>query len=403
MKALILCAGSSTRTHPLTITRPKPMLKVANKMILEHTLENLSGLIDEAVIVVGFKKEMIISCFGSKYKNIKLTYVEQKEQLGTGHAIMSAKDSISDRFIVIPGDDLISKKDLINVLENEYGWLLKEVENPSLFGIVSTQNGKAASVEEKPKNPKSNLASTGCFIADKRLIEMMQKLPKSQRGEYEITDALNFYIKERDMVCVTVSDYWLPISYPWDILAANEFLLNRIERSDFIGETEEGVTVNGKVILGKGSIILAGSYLEGNIIIGENCRVGPNAYIRGNTSIGNNCRVGPAEVKNCVFFDNVRCDHVSYVGDSVLGDGAHLGAHTVIANLRHDKSTIRSEVKGELVDTKRKKLGAIIGDNANIGINTSIYPGRKIWPRCYTAPAEIVKKDVVSNDDKKKD
>ena len=106
MQCVILAAGKSTRTYPLTVTRPKALLKIANKTILEHTFDNLIGLVNEIIVIVGFKKEMIIDYFGSDYQGIKLTYVEQNEQLGTGHALACARDKIDDKFLMLNGDDL---------------------------------------------------------------------------------------------------------------------------------------------------------------------------------------------------------------------------------------------------------------------------------------------------------
>ena len=106
MKAVVLAAGKSTRTYPLTLTRPKPLLEVANKPILQHNLESLSGLIDEVILVVGYRKEMIKERFGEEFNGIKLTYVEQKEQLGTGHALLHAEGYVSGRFLVLMGDDI---------------------------------------------------------------------------------------------------------------------------------------------------------------------------------------------------------------------------------------------------------------------------------------------------------
>jgi bifunctional UDP-N-acetylglucosamine pyrophosphorylase/glucosamine-1-phosphate N-acetyltransferase len=130
-------------------------------------------------------------------------------------------------------------------------------------------------------------------------------------------------------------------------------------------------------------------------MIGENCTIGPNCFIRSCTTIGNDSKVGNAvEIKNSIIGDNTSIGHLSYVGDSVIGDYVNLGAGTITANLRHDDKNISSPVKGDMVDSGRRKLGAIIGDNVHTGINTSIYPGRKIWPEKTTLPGEIVSKDV---------
>lgn len=397
MKAIILCAGKSTRLYPLTLTCPKPLIKIANKTILEHNLEELSGLIDEAIIVVGYKKEMIIDAIGKNFGKIKISYVEQIEQLGTGHAILCAKDKIKDneKFLIVPGDDLFSKIDIKNCLKYEFSVLCKEVSDPEKWGIVvSDKTGFIIDIEEKPKHPKSNTANTALWVMNKDIISIMEKQKKSIRGELEITCALKEFIKKNKVKCVTVLDYWLPIGYPWHIIEANEFLLKRIKKNDIKGKIHKGAIIEGKIILGKGSEILSGVLIEGNLIVGTNTKIGPNCYIRGSTTIGNDCKVGQAvEIKNSVLFDFSKIPHLSYVGDSIIGKNANLGAGTIVANLRHDNSNVKSVVKDNLIDSGRRKLGAVIGDNVHTGINSSILPGRKMWPNTTTRPGEVVDKD----------
>ena len=397
MKAIILCAGKSTRLYPLTLTCPKPLIKIVNKTILEHNLEALQGLVDEVILVVGYKKEMIIEKFGNKFGKIKISYVEQVEQLGTGHAVLCAKKFLTkdERFLIIPGDDLFSKVDIKNCLKHDFAILCKEVNDPQNWGIINVdKNDFMTSIEEKPKTSKSNLASTGFMIVDYNLFDLLVKEKKTVRGEIEIPSALNVLCKKEKFKCVKVIDFWLPIGYPWHIIEANEFLLIRIKKNEVKGKIHKNVSIDGKIIIGKNSEILPGVIIEGNLVVGENTKIGPNCYIRGSTTIGDNCKVGQAvEVKNSVLFDNAKIPHLSYVGDSVIGNNANLGAGTIVANLRHDNTNVRSMVKENLVDSGRRKFGAVVGDNVHTGINTSILPGRKIWPNLTTRPGEVVDKD----------
>ena len=396
MKAIILCAGKSTRLYPLTLTCPKPLIKIANKTILSHNLEQLQGLVDEAIIVVGYKKEMIIDSIGKSFGKIKITYVEQTEQLGTGHAVLCTKDKIAknERFLIVPGDDLFSKIDIKNCLKNNYAVLCKEVSDPEKWGIiVADKNGLIVDIEEKPKKPKSNLASTGLMVVDYKLVELLEKQGKTERGEIEIPDALKMFSKKDKIFCQKVNDYWLPIGYPWHIIEANEFLLKRLKKN-VKGKIHKNTFINGVISLGKGSEILPGVIIEGNVLVGENTKIGPNCYIRGSTTIGDNCKIGQGvEIKNSVLFDGAKVPHLSYVGDSIIGKNSNLGAGTIVANLRHDNSNVRSTIKDSLIDSGRRKLGAVIGDNVHTGINTSILPGRKIWPNLMTRPGEVVDKD----------
>lgn len=187
------------------------------------------------------------------------------------------------------------------------------------------------------------------------------------------------------------------IRYPWDLISANESYFSEFAGDNIRGEIHPLAVVEGSLHLGHGSRILPGVFIEGKVVIGENCKIGPNCYIRGNTSIGDKCHIGQSvEIKNCIILSNTNVGHLSYIGDSVLGEKVNLGAGTTTSNLRHDGKNHRSTVGGQLVDTGRRKFGAIIGDGVHTGIHTSIYPGRKLWPHTTTLPGEIVRHDVVA-------
>jgi bifunctional UDP-N-acetylglucosamine pyrophosphorylase/glucosamine-1-phosphate N-acetyltransferase len=198
--------------------------------------------------------------------------------------------------------------------------------------------------------------------------------------------------KARNLVA---SKQALSILYPWDLLRVNELLVGALAENQIEGTMSDRVEIDGHLVLGAGSRILPGVYIEGNVVIGRDCKIGPNCYIRGSTAIGDNCHVGQAvEIKNCILMDHVAIGHLSYVGDSIFGSRTNLGAGTITANLRHDGSNHQSMVGSTLVDTGRRKFGAILGDNVHTGIHTSLYPGRKLWPGMGTLPGAIVRKDL---------
>lgn len=184
------------------------------------------------------------------------------------------------------------------------------------------------------------------------------------------------------------------ITHPWDLLRANEQYLDGLRESRIAGEVHPMAVIDGIVMIGEGTRLLPGVVIEGNVVIGKNCKIGPNCYLRGHTSIGDGCHVGNAvEVKNSILLSSTNVGHLSYVGDSVLGERVNLGAGTIISNLRHDGANHRSLVDGVLVDTGRRKFGAVIGDGVHTGIHTAIYPGRKIHPHASTFPGEVVRTD----------
>ena len=393
MQAVILAAGKSTRTYPLTLTRPKPLLKIINKSILEHNLDALNGIVNEAVIIIGYKGDMIRKAIGKRYKSISIKYIEQKEQLGTGHAVKLAEYHLKDRFIVLGGDDLFSKKDIKRCVKHKYCVLAQKVKEPKKFGIIDVKNNFLIKIEEKPLNPKNNLANTALYVLDKKVFDA--EIKKSKRGEYELTDYVSSFSKKEKIFVEKVKDYWLPISYPWSYLEANVFFLRRIKKRVIKGRIEKGVVVKGKIILEKGAVIRSGTYIEGPIYIGKNTEIGPQAHLRPDVIIMDSCKIGKAELVDCVIMNKSVCKHKAYIGHSVIGENVNLGAGLITSDYRHDGSNHITLINDQKVDTGRRKLGTFIGDNVKTGIGTLIYPGRKIWPGKTTLPGEIVRKDVM--------
>lgn len=391
MQAIILAAGKSTRTFPLTLTRPKPMLKVLDKTILEHNLDALKGIVEEAIIVVGYMADMIKNKLGSIYNGIKITYVEQKKQSGTYDAVKCAEELVNDKIIILGGDDLFSKDDIKACIKHKYSILASEVKNPEKFGVLEIQDNYLTGIEEKPAKPKSNFANTALYVLDKGIFKINVK--KSKRGEFEFTDAVTEFAKTNKVYVEKVKDYWLPIGYPWSYLEANVFMIKRMKKSEIKGTIEQGVSIKGNIFLGEGSVIKGFSYIEGPVYIGKNCEIGPYCHIRPDTIIMDNCRIGKTELFDVVIMDNTTSKHFGYLAHGVIGEKVNIGAGTVTADYRHDGKNNWTIVNGVKIDSGRRKLGAFIGDNVNTGIYTKIYPGRKLWPNTTTLPGEIVTKD----------
>ena len=164
MQAVILAAGEGTRVRPLTITRPKPSLKVLGKSILEYNLEALSSLVDEVILVVGYKGREIEKTIGHHFKSLRINYVWQERQLGTAHAAKKAKKLIKDKFLLLNGDDVYSKRDIKECLEKFPSILLGKVKDPSKFGVVETKRNFVKDIIEKPRKPVSDLVNTGLYF-----------------------------------------------------------------------------------------------------------------------------------------------------------------------------------------------------------------------------------------------
>jgi bifunctional UDP-N-acetylglucosamine pyrophosphorylase/glucosamine-1-phosphate N-acetyltransferase len=392
MQAVIMAAGRSTRTQPLTVGTPKPLLKVLDTPILEHNLDQLVGIVDEVIIIVGFKKDMVMDYFGSSYKGIKLIYAEQERQLGTGHALMTAKQFLKDRFLVLNGDDLFSREDMKALTKHDYAILVKEMDDVRKFAAVMVENGKVTELIEKPKENYSRYANVGCYCLKKSVFEI--QLKTSERGEYEITDYITAVAKMGLMEYETAK-FWLPVSYPWSFLEANVAMLREKKESSIhpTATIEDGATIKGLVVIGKDTIVKSGAYIEGPVFIGNNCTIGPGAYLRPDTIIMDNVNTR-AELYDVVIMDKVTAKHACYIAHSVVGEQANIGAGFITADYRHDRKNQVTLVNGRKVDSMRKKLGAFIGANVSTGIGTLMYPGRKIWPNQTTLPGQVVTKDI---------
>ncbi|MHA1268844.1 MAG: bifunctional sugar-1-phosphate nucleotidylyltransferase/acetyltransferase [Candidatus Helarchaeota archaeon] len=404
MKAVILVAGEGKRLRPLTLTRPKHLLPVAGKPILEYTVEMLKKIdIKDLIFIIGHAKESIQNHFedGKKF-GVNIEYIVQETPQGTAQAAGLVEKYVNDDFMLIYGDIMVGFATYTELMKKYYQInkksiiSLKKVEDPEKYGIVSLKNNKAVKIIEKPTDPAlGNLANAGIYILNPLIFDMIKKTNKSKRGEYEITDSLQMFIDSgEDLYGYTITSWWLDVGRPWDLLDANKFLMDEINYK-IESKIEEGSHIVGNVSIGKNTIIRSGAYIKGPVIIGNNCDIGPNCYIRDYTTIGDYVRVGNAcEIKSSIIMDHTNVAHLSYVGDSILGEHCNLGAGTITANLRFDKKHIKMTVKEEKVNTKRKKLGAIIGDYVQTGIGTTILPGIKIGIHSILGPNINIWEDI---------
>ncbi len=342
MQAVILAAGKSTRAYPLTLAKPKPLLKVANKTLLEHNLDNLSNIVNEAIIVVGYKKEMIKNLIKNKYKNIRIRYVEQKKQLGTAHALSVAEPHIKGRFALLMGDDIYSKKDIKNCVRHRYSILAARVEDPGNFGVITEKNGILTGFVEKPDTFISNLANTAFYSLDKKIFGCIRQVKKSKRNEFELPDAIRLLSKKEKVHCVE-SSKWLPVAYAWDLLKADRALR------------------------------------KGKSIIGKNSKISERII---NSSIGDNCVINGI-VKNSIIMDNSFIEKGSVVEDSVIGENVYFKGRIISKNNAH------SIIKGKKINAGR--LGAIVSDNSKL-VDVEIRAG------CKISPGKIIKNKIIECD-----
>ena len=395
MECVVLAAGEGKRMRPLTAKRPKVMLPLANRPMMEHlVLATRDTGIKDFIFVVGYGEREIRKHFGDGAAfGINVTYAPQRHQNGTADAVMSVRDFVTGTFLLMNGDMILKSADIAEFCHRKTPCMgISTTDHPGDYGVVLVEGDRITSLEEKSKQPKSNLINAGAYLFSPDIFDRVDRVMPSARGELELTDALTGLIAERKLGAYPLS-YWMDVGYPWDMLDANATLLDQVTEGNS-GTIEEGVTLHGPVIIGEGSIVRAGTYIEGPCIIGKNCRIGPHAYIRGSTSIGDDCHIGHCtEIKNSIIMAGTKIPHFNYLGDSVIGSNCNFGAGTKGANLRHDHANVR--VCGK--DTRKKKFGAVIGDSVQFGINCSINVGAMIGSNAQFAPNSIIEGCIGEN------
>ena len=374
--------------RPLTHTRPKVMLPVAGKPILEHLVTQCrkAGLSD-FVFIVGYHDEAIRSYFGNGTQwDVHIRYAMQRQAHGTADALRQAQGLIDAPFLLLNGDIMLKSEDIAGLKHTPVPAMsLIELADVTGMGVVELAGSCVRRLYEKSPNPPTRLANAGAYHFTQGIFSAIEAIQPSSRGEYEITDAIQLLIDTGMEVSYRFVSTWRDIGYPWDLLTINEELLKSIDSTQE-GIIEAGAVLKGSVIVGRNSLIRSGSYITGPVVVGKNCDIGPNCYIRPYTAIGDRCHIGNGvEIKNSVIMSGTNIPHLSYVGDSVIGEGCNLGAGTQVANLRFNGGGVRVDYH----DTGRRKLGVIMGDGVFTGVNSSINPGTIIGCGARIGPGAL--------------
>jgi UDP-N-acetylglucosamine diphosphorylase/glucosamine-1-phosphate N-acetyltransferase len=383
---------------PLTSTRPKVMLPIGGKPLLEHLVARAKEAgVEKFVIVVGHQKEQVMDHFGDGSDlEVSIEYVVQEERLGTGHALEMAESLAEDRFLVMNGDVLCDADSLKRVIENDdpaVAAVRVQDPDPETDWILEVAEGYLKSVADKGKPLLSKLICAGICLLDKRIFEALRMVPASEgegKEEKDLMTGLKSLLADGLQIGVVELESWIEIKLPWDILKANETLMPPDTRG-ILGDVEGGATLSGEVAVGKGTVIRSGTYATGPLVIGEGCDIGPNCLIKGHTSIGDNVQIGNGVViENSTIMEGTKVSHLCYIGDSLIGPGCSLGAGTIVANRRHDDSVVNSYVNGTKAETGRRALGAILGEGVKTGVGTIVYPGTVIEAGRWGRPGEVL-------------
>lgn len=282
MKAVILAAGEGTRMRPLTEENAKPLLPVAGKPILEHSIDLMKDYIDEIILVGGYRIEDLEEYFSN---DPEIRIVEQEEALGTAHAALQAKEFIDSKTVIMNGDDIYGEK-AVEALKHDSAVLADRSDEPEKFGVFELEGGKISGLIEKPENPSSDLVNIGFYVVQPEFFDLLEEVEESERGEYEITDAINRYIEDHDVEFVE-TDQWLPCSYPHQLLDANLKLIDgenlvdeeakidedaKIERSVIYSDAEVSGSISESVVL-EGAEIGEEEDIESSIVMKDGTKI----------------------------------------------------------------------------------------------------------------------------------
>ena len=379
-QAIVLAAGEGQRLRPFTVTRPKAMLSIADKPILQYVVESLAqNGIRNIVLVVGYHKEQVFNYMGSGEQfGVDISYITQEKQIGTAHALAQARDVADDEFLVLPGDNLIEADTIADFIKvKPEAMLVKRVDNPVRYGVVDIDRGEVKDIVEKPKEAGSNIVNTGIYAFTKEIFKFTESV-------LDIPDALNNMIAANCTIkALETGGTWLDVVYPWDILSLNDAVLRHMEAS--IGGTiiESGVSLRGQVSVGKDTVIQPGTCIWGPVIIGTGCSIGPHVCIMQATSIGDNVVIEPfTAIKNSVIGDDVRIGAGGIISDSVIGKGCVIKERFTACG---NPTEIRVNGESQLVN-----VGVMLGEDCNIGNNAVVQPGTIVGNYCQVQPLKVV-------------
>lgn len=371
MQAVVLAGGEGSRLRPLTRNRPKALIPVANRPIIEYVIEALAEAgVRDITVVVGYRKEQVIHCLTNL--PVPVNVAIQEKQLGVADALRAAEDHVSGRFLLLPGDNIVTPAALSPLCNDEPALLTTSHSRPTDYGVVDAHDSFVRKIVEKPDIAQSFTVSTGVFSLDPSVFRYYE-------SGLELPGIINRMIDDGTKIRAHhISGGWSDAVFAWDLLTLNRSLLKKTG-SHCAGMISRHATIDGRVSIGQGTEILAGTVITGPAVIGPNCTIGPNACISGGTSIGSGVKIGPfSHVSRSILMDDVTVGTHASVRESVIGEGCRLTDHTVTvcAEFSMDvggrcTSGMFGTIMGDRVDTAPFTVlkGAVVGNN--VAVETS--------------------------------
>lgn len=407
-QAVILAAGESSRFRPLN-QRHKSLFYLMGRPLIWWTLRGIEkAKINDVIIIQSPKRDIEEELKNFRFINLKIKFLIQKKPLGSGNALWQARDYLNDNFFVLNGD-VINSQEILNLMLKKFKkektkaiLAGQKTKTPQIFGMMKLKRDRILEIVEKPKKGKepSDIKVVGVYFLEPKFFEAYKKVKKHL---YDFEDALSEYMKKTEvkLVLINKSEEDSPsfLKYPWHLFTMRKYLFDnflkrKIEKS---AKISKNVQIQGKVYIGKNTKIFEGVIIKGPCYIGDNCIIGNNSLIREYVNLENNVLIGAfAEVTRSIFQRGTIC-HSGYFGDSIIGKNTKIGAGTITSNVRLDREEIKSEVKGEKINTGLKSFGAVIGENTFIGTKVNIMPGKFIGSNCFVGPNSLICENIKDN------
>jgi NDP-sugar pyrophosphorylase family protein len=383
MKAVILTGGRAGKLEPFTSTRPTVMTNFSGKYILDNTIGLLRGAgIVDIIIVVGHKRDMIMDHYqrGADH-GVNITYAVQDSPAGIGDALLCVRDKIlhGEYFMLVYGDTFTCSNIYSSAINsfNSFKLPLASIcltpATQQYGNVFMSQEMDITNIIEKPQEKGlGNYVLSGAFILSSVFFDMLE-----QNGRV-MEKALGVLIKEVGLKASIWEEEWVGIGYPWDILKGNKMIMDSWDDASISknANLSSDVSIQGPVRIDSRVTIEKGALLKGPCYIGPGTFIGHNTLVREYTSIGAESIIGfGVELKNCVLFGRSKVGRLSFVGDSVIGEGVHIGSGTMTINKLIKGESIRAKGMDIDADTGMSKIGAFIGDEAVVGSGNFLAPG----------------------------
>jgi len=358
MKGVILAGGLGTRLRPLTHTGSKQLIPIANRPVLEYCIDDLKrASIQDICIIVGYTPERIQAITdaigdGTRW-GVRITYIEQDAPRGIAHAVYCTREFVGkDSCVVYLGDNLLKDgiapfMEAFDRQQVDAGILLAQVDDPRPYGVAVLDGyGNIVDIQEKPENPPSDLVAIGIYYFAPCVFDIIEQLNPSGRGEYEISDTLKVLLQsDRYTVSVaTVQGWWDDTGTAEAVLRANHLVMIDLQPC-CEGTVEPGVRLMGNVVIGKETIIKAGSVIRGPVIIGKHCQIGPT-YLGPYTSVGDYCTIRGGEIESSIIVGET---HIDLEPNRRIVDSL-IGRHTTITSAKENLPSGSKLVLGENSD-----------------------------------------------------